>query len=249
MDKRQKQIAMIAGGALVLYLLYRYVSGGSSSNTSAVGTPAGDTASSDYAALAGQEQGDVSALQQQNSQLLGQEQSDVADLNQQEQSDVGTLTGAIGDVVGSVTDLGTRIGTLTGQTNALGTQVSSLAIGEAKVNRAVQAQTITTKAGGPFAKYYKQVTGKNPPLHVNVSNLIYQGWKSGVKAATLKAKLAPHPSAPKNTLVAHPNGNHTQQTAAQRVAAQKKKAAQQKAAAQKAAAAAKAKAKASGRRK
>lgn len=72
MKQGQKRIMLIAGGALVLYLLYRYYQGqAANTNANQAGAPA--DASAQYAALAGQEQSDVAALQQQ-------EQSDVANL-------------------------------------------------------------------------------------------------------------------------------------------------------------------------
>lgn len=104
MNKRQKQIAIIAAAGLTLLLIYRwYQNRTSTAATGATaGTAAPDTSASDYAALAGQQQSDAAALQGQNTQLASQEQSDVAALNAallgqgaQEQSDAANLQGLI----------------------------------------------------------------------------------------------------------------------------------------------------------
>lgn len=46
---------------------------------------------------------------------------------------------------------------------------------------------ITTHPSGAFYKYYTKVTGHAPPTTLNTTNLIYQMWKSGVKATAAKA--------------------------------------------------------------
>lgn len=208
MDAKQKRIAIIVGAAVALYLVYRWYSGQTSSSTTAAGVQSPDTASSDFASLAGQEQSDVAALQGQNSQLLGQEQGDVAGLQgaisgfgAQEQSDVSGLTGAISGI-------STAIDGLTGTDNTLGQEVAALATGQQQINRQMTAQ-IQTHPGGAFYKYYVNVTGHKPPAAVQVNNFVYQAWKSGVKATALQ-KNPPHPSAPKNTHIAHPNPTHIQ---------------------------------------
>lgn len=187
MNPKQKQIAMIAGGALVLILLYRWYTGSRNQAATGTSTPATDTAASDYASLAGQEQGDVAALQGQNADLLTQEQGDVSG-----------LTTAIGDLAGVVSSINDSI---TGQQS----QIASIAAGQTKIDRALTA-TIGTKKGGAFYKYYVKVTGHAPPARVSASNFVYQAWKSGVKATAL-AKPTAHPSS-KNTHIQHPNGGH-----------------------------------------
>lgn len=207
-SKQQKQIAVIAAGAILLYLLYRHYSGQTSSSTTAAGVQSPDTASSDFASLAGQEQSDVAALQGQNSQLLGQEQGDVAGLQGaisglggQEQSDVSGLTGAIAGI-------STAVDGLVGTDNTLGQEVAALATGQQQINRQVTAR-IQTHPGGAFYNYYVKVTGHKPPSTVQANNFIYSAWKSGVKATALQHNPA-HPSAPKNTHIAHPNPTHIQ---------------------------------------
>jgi hypothetical protein len=206
MSKKQKQIAYIAAAAIGAWLLYSYIRGRQVSNQStssgSSGTPV-DTSASDFASLAGQEQGDVAALQNQNSQLFGQEQSDVAALRAQEGQDVSTITGTLAGITASVDGF---TSSLTGVTS----DIAALATGEQQINRRMNS-TVKVKKGGSFADYYKRVTGKTAPTTISPTSFIYEAYKAGVKAAALKPPAA-HPSAPKNTSVAHPNGNHTQQT-------------------------------------
>ena len=200
MDKRQKQIALIAGALILAYIAYKWYANQSAASTSAgaTGTTAPDTSSSDYAALAGQEQGDVAALQGQNSTLSAQEQSDVAGLG----GDISGLTATVGSYSNS-------IDAITNSQAGLGSQIAAVAAGVTQINRA-DCATVATHKGGPLYKYYKAVTGKAPPANLSASNFIYQAWKSGVKASAI-TPAKPHPSS-KNTQVAHPNGNHAQQT-------------------------------------
>lgn len=191
MDKRQKQIALIAGGAILLYLVYRWYSSQSASSTAA-GTTAPDTSGSDYAALAGQEQSDVAALQGQNSQEATQEASDVSGLAAYIQALGSGLTGTEATVT------------------ALQGTVAGLATGTTKAPAASKTATIATHPGGPFYKYYKQVTGKAPPARVSVTSFLYEAWKRGVKATDLQ-KHNQHPAS-KNKQVAHPNPGHKQKT-------------------------------------
>lgn len=233
MNKQQKQIAIVAAGAIVLYLVYRWYRGQSTAATGA-GAASPDTASTDFAALSGQEQGDVAALQSQNSSLLSQEQGDISTLQQalaglssdfsgqnaqiqsqeqsdvaalqgslsglgaQEGSDVSGLTGALGSVTSTLEGLGNQYGNLQGQVAALGT-------GTTRPNR---APTVTAHKGGAFYKYYVKVTGKRPPTSVQVSNFVYQAWKSGVSVTALQKKPPAHHAGTKNTSVAHPNPGH-----------------------------------------
>ena len=207
-DKQKRYAVIGAAGLVLLYLLYHYYAGNKASNQASTGTtPAPDTSGSDYAALAGQEQGDVAALQGALNTLTGQEQSDVTGLNStlgglgsQEQSDVSGLTGLIGTLTGQLQNLGD-------QQAALGNQVASIAIG----TQAVSPATVATHAGGGFYNYYVKMTGHPPPATVQTSNFVYQAWKGGVKATALQASPSPHPSS-KNTQIQHPNGNHAPQT-------------------------------------
>ena len=218
MSKQQRTVLIVAGGALALYLLYRWYQG-RQAGTASTTTP--NTSSTDYAALAGQEQADAAALQGQNSQLAATEQSDVAaltgslgtlsaqqqaalgGLGAQEQSDVSGLTG-------QVSSLTTGLENLANQFAGLSTQpqnTASVAMGATPTNRA----TINTHKGGPFYNYYVKVTGHAPPGNVSATNWIYSAWRAGVSATRLQ-QHPPHPSAPKQRTVAHPNPTHTQQT-------------------------------------
>jgi hypothetical protein len=208
-SKQQKQIALIAGGLVLLYLVYRWYSGNQASSTT-TGAAAPDTSSGDYASLAGQEQSDMAALQGQNSQLLAQEQSDVSGLTGQEQGDVSGLTAAFGGYTDQLQQILANEQSLAGAQSTIGGQISSLAAGVTAVNRA-QTASIQTHKGGPFYNYYVKVTGKKPPRSVLTSNFVYEAWKNGVKASALQAPK-PHPSS-RNTQVAHPNPSHTQQPA------------------------------------
>ena len=214
MNDKQKRYALYGGaGLILLFLLYRWYSGNQASNTAstAAGTAAPDTSSSDYAALAGQEQGDVAGLQGGLNTLTGQEQSDItglqstlAGLGSQESSDITGLTGTVGGLTGQLQNLSDL-------QSSLGDQIASLASGEAALNRAQAAQNVTTQKGGAFYNYYVKVTGHPPPATVQTSNFLYQAWKGGVKATALQAGSGAHPSS-KNTHIQHPNGNHTAKT-------------------------------------
>jgi hypothetical protein len=229
MNDKQKRYALIAGGGLVLlYLLYQWYQSKSSANqqSSGAGVTAPDTTGSDYAALAGQEQGDVAGLQSGITGLGGtvtglgaQEQSDVTGLQSgltglggtvtglgaQEQADVSGLTGTIGDLTGQIQNLADL------QTS-MGQEIAGIGVGQVAVSPSAVASTIQTHQGGPFYNYYVKVTGHPPPAAVQTSNFLYQAWKGGVSATALQAKPTAHPSAPKQTQVAHPNGNHAAQT-------------------------------------
>jgi len=210
---QQKRYALYGGaGLILLYLLYRWYSGNQSSNQAAsgAGITAPDTSSSDYAALAGQEQGDVAALQGALNTLTGQESSDVSGLTSgmgalgnQESADISGLTSTIG----TLTD---RLQNLTDLNAGLQSQIAGLAMGQTPVSPSNVASSISTRKGGAFYRYYVTVTGKAPPASVQTSNFIYQAWKGGVKASAIAPAKA-HPSAPRQTNVAHPNGNHKPQ--------------------------------------
>jgi hypothetical protein len=212
LSKDQQKIALIGGGAVVLYLVYRWWSNNQSPASTAAGQTAPNTSGADYASLAGQEQSDVAGLQ-------NQEQSDVSALQAQEGSDVSGLTAGLQGVTDTLTGVGTQLGgvasTLAGVSTTQqqqGQQIASIASGQQAIDRTIHA-TIQTHAGGPFYSYYKTVTGKAPPATIAASNFVYQAWKNGVKATALNPKLT-HPSAPKQTQIQHPNANHTPQQVA-----------------------------------
>jgi hypothetical protein len=214
--KQQKQIALIAGGLVLLYLVYRWYSNNQTSSTT-TGAAAPDTTSGDYASLAGQEQSDMAALQGQNSQLLGTEQSDVtglqsglAGLTSQEQADVSGLTATFGGYTDQLQQILANEQAITGAQSTIGGQISALATGVDKVNRA-QTAAVQTNRGGPFYNYYVKVTGKRPPASVLTSNFVYQAWKSGVNATALQGSKT-HASS-RNNQVAHPNPTHQQKAA------------------------------------
>lgn len=212
LDKNQQKIAIIAGGAILLYLLYRWYQGQQANSTAAtgVGVPATDTAASDYASLAGQEQGDVASLQDQLSGLTGQESSDVAALQAQESGDVSGLTATIDQLGSYIQGLGSLV-------QGQNTQIAGLATGEQAINRRL-AQTVHTKPGGGFYKYYVKVTGKAPPATVSTTNFIYEAWKSGVKATAIAAPRRSSATGTQNHAgannqhVAHPNPSGKQQS-------------------------------------
>lgn len=86
----QKKILIAGGGFLVLLLLYRLYANNKQGTSSATGQSANpNTSASDYASLAGQEQGDVASLQNDQSQLYGlitgnaaAEQADIQNANE-----------------------------------------------------------------------------------------------------------------------------------------------------------------------
>jgi hypothetical protein len=209
LDKNQQKIAIVAGGAIILYLIWRWYQGQQQNATAATGqsVPATDTAASDYASLAGQEQGDVATLQTQLSGLTGQEQSDVAAL----QGDISGLTGNI-DTLGQFIQ---GLGTLT-QTQS--SEIAGIATGQQTINRRLTA-TVQPKRGGGFYQYYVKVTGHAPPATVSTSNFIYEAWKAGVKAARLAPSSSSatgrgghHHAGAHNNHVSHPNSTHNQQS-------------------------------------
>jgi hypothetical protein len=213
----QQRILIVAGAAVALYLLYRYLQSRSAATTAATTGTSPNTGASDFASLAGQEQGDVANLQGQNAQLLAQEQSDVA----QEQSDIAGLTGMIGaggaqeqadvsGLTGQIAGFADAIGGLIDNQTTLSREVAAMSLGLTKLNRQNTA-TVKTHQGGKFFGYYKRVTGHAPPARVRVNSRIYEAWKLGIKASALR-EHPPHPSAPRNHHVAHPNPAHHPKT-------------------------------------
>jgi hypothetical protein len=160
MKKNQKQIVIVVGGLVALYLLYRYYQANNAN--AAAGAAAPNTSASDYAGLAGQEQSDVAGLQSQNAQLGTQEQSDVQALNtalgteaSQEQSDIAGVTSQeqsdVGGLAGVLQGLETQVASIPDYTKALNadaarikklqSQVHKLAIGEKKGTRGHVSRT------------------------------------------------------------------------------------------------------------
>lgn len=212
---RGQKIAVVIGGMIVVYLIYRWQMSSTGTSTgqassSDTGTGAATTGTSadqsaaDYASLAAQEQSDVAALQGQNEQLAAQEQSDVSNLSSgmMAAGSSGVLSGGGGGIAGGggITATSSPTGTTDTQGN-----IPSLATGSQPVNRARPPRYVPVASGSPFARYYKRVTGKNPPARVLASNFIYQAFRAGIRAQALNP---PHPAAPQQTRVAHPNPNH-----------------------------------------
>ncbi len=182
MNKNQKQMAIIGASLIALWLVYVYYRSRNSQNATSVQTP--DTSGTDFATLAGQEQGDVAALQQQ-------EQSDVADLQ------------------GQMAGFTSQVETLTQQFAGIPGLIAALSAGVQKFER---SQTVNIKKGSAFYNYYKKVTGKAPPAEISATNFIYEAFKAGVSAANLK-KLLPkqNHAGSKNHHIQHPNPWHDQQ--------------------------------------
>lgn len=207
MDKKQKQMAIIGGGLVVLFLLYRWYSSRSASTAAGAGVASPDTSASDFASLAGQEQSDAAALQGQNTQLQNQEQSDVAALTAQEAGDVTALTG---QESGDVSNLQTQIWDLVAQAGATATSpeipsVADVATGTVQTGRA----PASPKSGG----HYVLVNGAWTLIHAVGRGKWAPGPPPGGPAPTRVTKQKPstHPSA-KNTHVAHPNPAHKPRT-------------------------------------
>lgn len=140
MSKNQRIALFAGGGLLVLILIYRYVHNAGSANTAATTTAAPD--SSQYAALAGQEQSDVAGLQ-------SQEQSDVQNLvaanTQLGQDFTNALTDATNTLTGAQTQFEQNIGTVIGaSTAAQNKNISAIASGQAKEDRVLAALTRLT---------------------------------------------------------------------------------------------------------
>jgi hypothetical protein len=212
LSKNQRTVAYVVVGLLAAYLAYRWYTGRQTSASNTTGsTAAPDTTSSDYAALAGQEQGDVAALQDQNTQLMSQEQSDVAALQAQEGADVAGINQGISGFSNTVDQLTSQLADVVGAQSELGQEIAALASGHKSTDR-TKHQMYAVHRGGPFWHYYKRVTGHAPPAHIAVTNWIYQAWKQGVNASRLHQA---HPSS-KNRHVAHPNGNHQPKTGTHR---------------------------------
>lgn len=205
--KQQKQIAIVAGAALALYLLYRWYASRSAGGTSTgSSTPATDTAASDYAALAGQQQSDAAALQGQNSQL----QSMLTGQGTQEQSDVAALTAGL-------TGLGTQQAAFAGTIDQLGSVVQGLqgdyagltAPSTAAAATGTVASARTPTFGGVAGKIvgpgggYRKIPGTTN-TYIGKNGKVVSGSAIGIKPH----KAPAHHSAPKQHHVAHPNPTH-----------------------------------------
>ena len=199
-DKQKRYAVIGAGGLVLLYLLYRWYASRQASSTAstASGTPAPDTSASDYAALAGQEQGDVASLQQQ-----------LAGLAAQIPTGGGTSTADPGS--STVAPAGPDLTGITGTLSDIQGQIAALSMGAKPASPSAVATAISTHKGGAFYNYYVKVTGGPPPASVNASNWIYRAWQQGVKPARIATKPTPHPSS-KNTNIGNPNNSHQPQT-------------------------------------
>jgi hypothetical protein len=203
-DKQKRYAVIGAAGLFLLYLLYHYYAGSKASNqaSTGAGVAAPDTSGSDYAALAGQEQGDVASLQSQIAGLASQ------------LTGTGAGTGAADPGSSTTNDLvgrGPFPADYTNLLQGLESDVAALGTGSQPVNRTTASATVTTHRGGAFYNYYTRVTGHAPPATVQASNWIYSAWRQGVGASRI-ATPQTHPSASHQTHVAHPNGNHQAQT-------------------------------------
>lgn len=200
MSKRQRTILIIAGGALVLLLIYRWYQNQNQSSgaSTASGTSTGaDPSSSDYASLAGQEQSDVANLQQQNAQLLSQEQSDVsslgADIQQgqaTEQGDVGGLTAGLSAVTSTLDQVVQQaqnaaqqvLANDAAQQAALGQKVAALSAGVQKINRNFPWQT-----PGFFQKTLTQVRNTYHSPEATARFLFARGFRPTKGAVNFSA--------------------------------------------------------------
>ena len=206
LDAKQKRVALIAGGALVLFLLYRYVSQSrQAAQSPTAGVPATDASSSDYASLAGQEQSDAAALQGQNSQLS----SEIDTINQwiasqktpapADGSPISTLPGKIDPTDPRWQEILHLIGS--GQVShngdpGLATQQPAAppppapTTGTAVKTITMLPATIATHVGGPFYDWYKNVYGRPPPAMVSPNAARYVAWTKGLgKAQAAKIPL------------------------------------------------------------
>jgi hypothetical protein len=200
LDAKQKKVALIAGGALVLFLLYRYVSQSrQAAQSPTAGVPATDASSSDYASLAGQEQSDAAALQGQNSQLS----SEIDTINQWIASQKPPDTTPAPDYSGQLSALHDELNALVaaGQVShngdpGLATQQPAAppppAPSTASTVKTITMlpATIATHVGGPFYDWYKNVYGRPPPAMVSPNAARYVAWTKGLgKAQAAKIPL------------------------------------------------------------
>lgn len=136
---KHKTAVYAAGGGLALYLAYKWYENSNANNAQAASTQTGastpDTSSSDYAALAGQEQSDVAALQAQNQQLASSEQSDVQNLSGsltqltgQEFSDTQALTAAQQQNATTLNGLQSLLASLGNTVTGLTSTVSNISV-------------------------------------------------------------------------------------------------------------------------
>lgn len=178
-SRTQTYILIGGGGIVILVLLYRYYQSQSAgSNTSADQTAANGELGAIGSQLGGQEQSDVAALNNSLGNLQSQEQSDIGAIASQEAGDVSGLQ--------------QTLDTMGGQLGTLSNDVANIATGQKVVPR---NSSVVVRRGSGFDRYYKAVTGKSAPAHIDVSNFILQAWRSHVPAARLKTLLSRHPAA------------------------------------------------------
>lgn len=186
MDKRQKQILIVGGGAAVVFLAYRaYTNSGSVASNGQSANP--DTSASDYASLAGQEQSDAAGLQSQNQELYtmllqaeGQEQADVANQNQFN-ADASTALSALAN---TITGFGDALGTLTSQQAATAGLITDV---QNRLNQTAMGITPPSKA--PAAAGHTLTKGLTQK-------------QAGQHLTAVQRPTTHHPA------VAHPNATH-----------------------------------------
>ena len=200
LDAKQKRLALIGGGVLVLVLLYRwYASNRSASTSPSAGVPAPD--SSQYAALSGQEQSDAAALQGQNAQIA----SELQTINDWITAHSGTSSGD-----GTVSTPGGETPSIFRPGDPLYDEIQLLiAAGQASHNGdpglatqqpaappppapttttvinklTMLPASIATHVGGPFYTWYKNVYGQAPPAMVSPNAARYVAWTKGLGKA------------------------------------------------------------------
>lgn len=231
LSRTQRYILIGGAGLIVLILLYRFYKG-----SSGEAAPAEDGIVPDNA---------IGAL---GAQLAGQQQADMAAMSNQHNADIEALTGLVNEglagviatesantqtLTGAIADLSTNVGDLTGyyeglsgavreidmDNDMLGERIADLATGVEAVERSQQGRFITPRAGGPFARYYRRITGKTPPARIRADNFIYQAWRQGIKASALRpARGTSNAAVRKNTHETRPHTKGKPATRARRPA-------------------------------
>lgn len=195
MSPRQRQIAYIGAGVLVLAVLYRWMqSRGGSSAANTAPSPDG-TASADYAQLAGQQQADSAALsnaeQSDFSGLQAGEQADFTDVTNQlgalaalESADVGALSGQysqVADQLGSVQGQVSELDPSGHAISSLTDTVNKIAAGQLRTNRKVTGLAKQVQAGRKAAAHVKRTATTRK--HAAGGHTGHQGHQSTHKHA------------------------------------------------------------------
>jgi len=196
MSKKQKQIALIAGSLVLLYLAYRHFAGAS---TSTAGVAAPDTSGSDFAALAGQEQGDVAQLQQDLAQLDSQEQADIGAATGQEQSDIAGIEGQIGEILSAIAGIGSSSGS--------GGSVPGQGTGTTQGTRTTKKITKDTPIGAPAGvKQIKSGFGSGGIAAKSVAHPNGDHAQKGGHFSPSKPKKKQQPKKPPANVIAKKSG-------------------------------------------